>query len=69
MTDIPFTIIRSRNADDARLVELTVSTPDFQEAIVTVSKDVAESPLLQQVVQAALRSRQRTIDQLKPVDE
>lgn len=65
----PYVILSTRDVLDGRLVEVTVSTPDFGQATVTVTKSVAEGQLLGPTIEQMLLSRKRTLDELSPVEE
>lgn len=69
MSDQPYTVIRSVETLDGQYVEVTVTTPDFTEATVTMSKRVAESPLYDMTIRSMLASRKRTQDELRSVEE
>lgn len=57
---IQFTVLGTRPADNPELVVVTVSTPDYGQANITVPKKVAESSDLTLVVEKMLHNREDT---------
>jgi hypothetical protein len=69
MTDVAYVVLATKHVPDTRNTEITISTPDHQQATVTVPDTLVGSAVVDTVIRRALAVRQESIDVLQPVDE
>lgn len=69
MSNATYVVLSTKHVPDTRNTEITVSTPDHQQATVTVPDDLVGSAVVDEVIRRALAVRQEGIDSLKPIEE